>query len=303
MSFPQTIAVTGASGLVGYSLCESLRGVGSQVRRLVRRRPEVGSDDIYWDPAKGEIDRDALEGIDAVVHLAGENIANQRWSDKKKQAIARSRIEGTRIIAEAVAGLNHRPRVLVSASAIGFYGDRGPHPVDENSPPGAGFLAETCVAWEAESRPAWEAGVRVVQVRIGVVISRRGGALVKMLTPFKLGLGGVLGDGRQYVSWIAMEDLVNIFHHCLANDGVHGAVNGTAPHAVTNREFTRTLGRLLGRPTMLPVPRLALRATVGGFADEALLASANVRPTRLEQSGFGFLYPQIEGALRREMAV
>lgn len=299
MSLPSPIAVTGATGMVGSALCRSLRDHGVEVRRLVRSRPAPGSSDVYWKPSAGEIDRDALAGIEAAVHLAGESIAAGRWTAAKKERIVSSRVDGTRLLSQALAALDPKPRVLVSASAIGFYGDRGQHPVDENSPPGAGFLAETCIAWEAETRPAWEAGLRVVQTRIGVVLSDQGGALAKMLTPFKLGLGGVLGDGRQYMSWVTLDELVGVIEHCLANDGVHGAVNAVAPGAVTNREFTKTLGRVLGRPTVLAVPKFALRAAAGDLADEALLASACVRPTRLQETGYEFRDPELEPALLR----
>ncbi|TWT85484.1 Epimerase family protein [Posidoniimonas polymericola] len=299
MSLPSPIAVSGATGLVGAALCQSLEQQGVEVRRLVRSRPAADSADIYWKPADGEIDRDKLAGVQAVVHLAGEPIASGRWSPAKKQAIAASRIEGTRLLATTLAGLEPRPGVLVSASAVGFYGDRGSHPVDENSPPGRGFLAETCVAWESETRPAWEAGIRVVQTRTGVVLSPKGGALAMMLTPFKLGLGGVLGDGRQYMSWITLADMVAAIEHCLANEGVAGAVNAVSPHPVTNREFTKTLGRVLGRPTVMRVPAFALRAAVGEMADEALLAGAAVQPTRLLETGYRFQDPALDPALRR----
>lgn len=300
MPLPQTIAITGASGLVGSALADSLRQAGCRVRPMVRRDVKPDSDEIYWNVKRGEIDHDALAGCDAVVHLAGESIVGL-WSESKKQAIVESRVEGTRLVAQALADIDSRPGVLVSASAIGFYGNRPQHPVDENSPPGEGFLAETCVAWEQANRPAWEAGVRVVQTRLGLVLSRDGGVLATMRTPFKLGLGGVLGDGRQVMSWVTLKDLTNIFHHCLANDAVNGAVNAVSPNPVTNREFTKTLGRVLGRPTVMPAPKSAVRMLAGEMADEMLLASANVRPTRLEESGFGWVHPELEPALREEL--
>lgn len=303
MSLPSPIAVSGASGLVGSALCRSLEGQGVEIRRLVRRRPAADSGDIYWKPSEGQIDRDQLAGVQGVVHLAGEPIASGRWTAEKKQAIAASRIEGTRLLATALAGLDARPQVLVSASAIGFYGDRGSHPVDEYSPPGRGFLAETCVAWEAETRPAWEAGMRVVQARTGIVLSTEGGALAMMLTPFKLGFGGVLGSGKQYMSWITLADMVAVIEHCLANEGVAGAVNAVSPNPVTNREYTKTLGGVLGRPTVFKVPAFALRAAVGDMADEALLAGAAVQPTRLAETGYQFQDPELEPALRRLLGV
>lgn len=292
-----TIAVSGSTGLVGSALVESLTTQGNRVRRLVRKRPVGDSQDIYWKPSESEIDDQRLEGVDAVVHLAGENIASGRWTAEKKHAIVESRVRGTRLLCEALAGLNQKPRVLISASAVGFYGDRGPHPVDEHSPPGAGFLAQTCVEWESQTRPAWEAGIRVVQTRTGMVLSKKGGALAKMLPLFRLGLGGRLGSGRQYMSWITLADLVRAIQFCVEAELVHGAVNTTAPEAVTNREFTDALGRAVGRPTVLPAPPFALRAAMGDMADEVLLASANVRPTRLLESGFEFHYPELDGAL------
>ncbi|MEM6331657.1 MAG: TIGR01777 family oxidoreductase, partial [Planctomycetota bacterium] len=299
MDQPRVIAVTGASGLVGRALTAELQTRGCTVRRLVRRAVQDTAAEIAWDPAAGTIDAAAMEGVDGVVHLAGENVADGRWTEAKKRRIVDSRVDGTRLISQTIAQLAGKPAVLVSASAIGFYGDRGAEPVDEDAPAGTGFLADTSRAWEAETRPAWEAGVRVVQVRVGLVLTPEGGLLAKMLPLFKLGLGGVLGDGRQYMSWITRRDLVRAFCFALESDALHGAVNGVAPGAVTNREFTRTLGAVLGRPTVLPAPRFALKLAMGQMADQMILAGANVVPARLAEAGFSFEDPELAGALRR----
>ena len=298
MNDPQVVAVTGASGLVGRELVKQLEDDGCLVRRLVRNTVKDAEREIHWNPAEGKIDAAELNGVDAVVHLAGENIASL-WTAAKKRRIVDSRIDGTRLLCQTLASLEQKPRVLCSASAIGFYGNRGDEPVDEDSPPGEGFLADTCQAWEAETRPAWEAGIRVVQMRVGLVLSPEGGLLGKLLPVFKLGLGGVLGAGRQYMSWITRRDLVRAFCFALSNDALHGAVNGVAPTAVTNREFTKTLGSVLGRPTFLTVPAFGMRLVAGEMADEMALASANVQPTRLTNAGFEFETPELDGALQR----
>lgn len=301
MELPQVIAITGASGLVGRALTERLEEQGCLVRRLVRRPVEDAEREIFWKPSAGEIDAAELNGVDALVHLAGENIAGGRWTAERKRRIVESRVEGTRLIAETLAGLSSKPSVLVSASAIGFYGNRGDAPVDEDSAAGEGFLAETCQAWEAANEPATAAGIRTVQLRIGLVLSPEGGALGTMLTPFKLGVGGVLGDGQQYMSWITRDDLVRAFVAALSNPQLTGPVNGVSPAAVTNREFTKTLGYVLNRPTLLPAPAFAMRLALGEMADELLLSGANVQPKRLLESGFEFPPPdgELEPALRR----
>jgi uncharacterized protein (TIGR01777 family) len=233
-----------------------------------------------------------------VVHLAGENVAAGRWSLARKERIRSSRVEGTRLIAEALAGLDRPPPVWVNASAIGFYGDRGDERLDETSAPGDGFLAETCVAWEAATAAARAAGVRVVLLRIGIVLDAKGGALARMLTPFRWGLGGRLGHGRQFMSWITLDDLVGVLRRALVDGGLEGAVNAVAPRPVTNAEFTRTLGRVLRRPTLLPAPALAIRLLLGEMGQELLLAGARVRSAELERCGFEFRHGQLEGALR-----
>ncbi len=295
------VAITGSHGLIGSTLVPLLTTRGHQVRRMVRRGndgKEAGKTDIEWS-ASSEWDADThLQGVDAVVHLAGESIASGRWTDEKKRAIRDSRIEGTRALSECIAKMKNPPRVLVCASAIGFYGDRGDSAVDESDSSGEGFLSELCVDWEASADAARAAGVRVVNARIGVVLSPRGGALAKMLPPFQMGAGGKIGSGKQYMSWIAIDDVAGAILHCLTNDAIEGPVNLVAPHAVTNDQFTRGLGAVLHRPTIFPVPDFAARLAFGEMADELLLASTRVVPEKLDKGGYKFMYPQIEDALR-----
>jgi uncharacterized protein (TIGR01777 family) len=274
---------------------------GHLVRRLVRGEIRDGDREIRWNPAAGEIDAAELEGIDAVVHLAGENLAARRWNAEVKREIRDSRVRGTRLLAETLAGLSSKPDTMISASAVGFYGDRGEATVDESSERGAGFLADVCSEWEAATAPAREAGIRVVNLRIGVVISGDGGALAKMLLPFKLGVGGVIGSGRQVWSWIALDDLVRAILFLLEQKTLSGPVNAVAPEAVTNREFTTTLGRVLRRPTIFPMPAFAARLALGEMADEMLLSGARVEPRALDSAGFVFAYPQLEPALRASL--
>jgi len=295
---PASIAVTGASGLVGSVLVPFLRCGGHRVVEIGRSYSTPSVDQLRWDPARGELDTSRLEGIDAIVHLAGDNIAAGRWSDARKQSILASRVEPTRLLAEKMAAMKRRPRVFISASAIGFYGERGDRLVTEADGPGDGFLSDVCRQWEAAVEPAVRAGIRVVLLRIGVVLSARGGALARMLPPFVLGGGGVLGSGRQYMSWISLEDLVALMHHAVLDDHLSGPVNAVAPAALTNREFTKTLARVLRRPAIVPVPSFALRAAVGEMADALLLASTRVGSTKLAGSGFVFRDPDLETALR-----
>ncbi len=292
------IAITGSSGLVGSALIRALEADGHLVRPIVRRPPRDGKHEIRWDPAAGMIDATEMAIVDAVVHLAGENIAAHRWTRPFKDRILSSRVRGTSLLCETLAGLASRPAVLVSASAIGYYGDRGDEPLDESSPPGDGFLCEVCQQWEAATVPARDADIRVVNLRIGFVLSQRGGGLAKMLTPFRLGLGGVIGSGDQYMSWIAIDDLVRVIQFALAAAAVAGPVNAVTPTPVTNREFTKTLGRTLRRPTLCPMPAFAARLAFGEMADEMLLCSARVEPHALAAAGFAFEYPQLEPALR-----
>jgi len=294
------IAVTGASGLVGSALVAALEDGGHRVVRLVRRQPE-GDGEVRWDPAAGVLDPADLEGVDAVVHLAGESIASGPWTRERKRRIRDSRVDGTRLVASAVSAMAEPPRTLVSASAVGYYGDRGDRVLDEDAGPGEGFLAEVCQGWEAAADPARERGVRVVHPRIGMVLAADGGALAKMLLPFRLGVGGVLGPGDQYMSWIGLGDLVAVILHALGDGDLEGPVNAVAPAPVTNREFTRTLGRVLHRPTILPAPALALRLLLGEMAEELFLASTRAVPARLEGHGFTFRHPDLEGALRQQL--
>jgi len=294
----RTVVVTGSHGLIGSALVPALEAGGARVIPLVRAAGAPRPGALSWDPSRGRLDPGGLEGVDAVVHLGGENIAAGRWTADRKTRIRRSRIEGTALLARTLAGPGTRPRVFVCASATGYYGDRGDEVLDEESPPGTGFLADVCREWEAAADPARAAGVRVVHLRTGTVLSRTGGALGQLLPVFRMGAGGPLGSGRQYMSWIALADAVAVIQHLLAHEEIAGPVNVVAPHPVTNREFTRALGRVLHRPTLVSVPAAALRMLFGELADSALLASARVEPVRLLRSGYAFRLPEIEGALR-----
>jgi len=293
---PMRIAVTGSSGLIGSALTPFLTTGGHEVRRLVRRPPRA-RDELRWDP-RGGVDPSALEGVSAVVHLAGESIGEGRWTRRSKARIKESRVAGTRLLSEGLARMTRPPEVLVCASAIGYYGDRGDETLTENSPAGEGFLAELCRAWEAAALPAREAGIRIVHLRLGVILDPRGGALARMLTPFRLGVGGRVGSGRQWMSWVSLEDAVDAFHHALGRRDMSGVYNVVAPAPVRNAELTRVLARVLGRPALAPVPAFAARLAFGEMAEALLLASARVSPERLEQTGFSFRHPDLEGALR-----
>ncbi len=292
------VAVTGATGLIGSALVRRLATEGHRVRPLVRRAPGPG--EIRWDPDGGRLDPDDLEGIDAVVHLAGENVG-ARWTAGRKARIRNSRIRGTRLLSETIARMSRRPAVLVSASAIGIYGSRGDEVLDEEShlgDPSQDFLAALGQEWEAAADPARAAGIRVVHSRFGLVLSPDGGALGRMLLPFRLGLGGRLGSGLQWMSWISIDDAVSAILHLLGTVTLIGPVNLTAPEPVQNRDFTRTLGRVLSRPTPFAVPPAALRLVLGEMADGTLLSSARVLPRRLLASAFRFSHPDLESALR-----
>jgi uncharacterized protein (TIGR01777 family) len=293
---PLTVAISGASGMLGSALTHFLTTGGHEVRPLVRRA--AGAGEIAWNPDAGTIDRAALEGVDAVVHLAGENIGMARWDAARKARIRESRVVGTRLLAEALAGLGRKPRVFVSVSGIGIYGSRGDEPLTEASAPGADFLAETGIAWEAAARPASEAGVRVVHPRFGMVLTPAGGGLARMLPAFELGAGARLGDGRQWMSWVSLDDALGLILHALATPALVGPLNAVAPGAVTNRVFTETLGEVLGRPTILPAPAVALRLAFGEMADALLLSSQRVVPARAAETGFVFRHPDLRGALR-----
>ena len=292
------IAVTGASGLLGSSLIPFLTTGGHRVTRLVRGAP--GEGEVRWDPAGGQVDAAKLEGVDGVVHLAGENVG-ARWTRERKRRIRASRTDGTRILAETLARLRRPPRVLVSASAIGVYGDRGDEILTEMSSPldaPSDFLVAVGREWEAATEPARAAGIRVVLLRFGIILTPAGGALGRMLPAFRFGGGGPLGSGDQWMSWVAIDDAVGAVHHALVNDPLSGPVNATAPEPVTNREFAATLGRVLGRPALVPVPGAALRLAFGEMADVALLGSQRVIPRRLVEAGYRHRHPALEGALR-----
>jgi uncharacterized protein (TIGR01777 family) len=294
---PLTVAISGASGLVGSALASFLVAGRHGVRRVVRG-PATRAGDVSWDPAAGRIDAGGLDGVDAVVHLAGENIASGLWTKRKKERIRASRVRGTALIARTLAAAPGSARVLVNASAIGFYGDRGDALLDEACAPGEGFLAETSRAWEAATEPAREAGVRVVRLRIGIVLDGAGGVLPRMALPFRLGLGGRLGSGRQFTSWIALRDLVGVIDHALHDAALEGPVNAVSPNPVRNVELTRALGRVLRRPTLVPVPAPVIRGLLGEMGHELLLASTRVVPRRLARAGFRFHLAELEPALR-----
>ena len=300
-----TVLVTGASGLIGTQLVAALEADGKRVLRAVRR-PAKNDQEVSWDPPAGTIERDKLTGVEAVVHLAGAGIAAKRWSESYKQLLIDSRVDGTKLIAETIASLEDKPRVFACASAIGYYGDRGNTELDESATSGDGFLPEVCMQWERACQAARDAGIRTVNMRIGVVLSADGGALKEMLTPFKLGGGGILGSGRQYFSWIALDDIVRAMQFILddsANGGsLDGPVNLVSPNPVTNREFTKTLGRVLSRPTVLPMPAFAARLLFGEMADALLLASTRVVPSRLADAGFSYQYAELDPALRHILA-
>ncbi len=292
------ILISGASGLVGTALIESLSVAEHEIVRLARSSRPAGPDRIVWDPMAKEMDVALLEGFDVVVHLAGENIAGRKWSPAQKKRIRDSRVEGTSRLVNALKELQKPPRVFVMASAIGYYGNRGDEMLLESSNPGSGFLADITREWESAADVASDIGTRIVKLRIGVVLASSGGALSKMLLPFRLGLGGKFGSGRQYMSWVALDDLIGIIHYVIANDTVTGPVNAVSPLPVTNHEFAKTLGRVLHRPTIAAVPSFVLKLAAGEMADEMILASARVIPQKLIESGYRFLYPDLEKALR-----
>ncbi|MER5386036.1 TIGR01777 family oxidoreductase [Streptomyces sp. NPDC002688] len=290
------IVIAGASGLIGSALARSLRADGHDVVRLVRREPR-SRDEVRWDPQRQRVDAVGLLGCAAVVNLAGAPVAGRPWTTTYKRKIRDSRVLGTSTLAEAVASLDEPPRVFVNGSAIGFYGDTGDRAVDESAPPGDGFLPSVCVEWEEATAPAQEAGVRTVLPRTGLVVSREGGAWAKLFPLFRAGVGGRMGDGRQYWSYIALHDEVAAIRHLIDTESVSGPVNLTAPDPLTNREITEAMGRVLRRPTLLAAPGPLLRLALGDMAED-ILGSQRVLPTRLLESGFTFAFPSIEGALR-----
>lgn len=290
------VLITGASGLLGQALQKSFKDKGYDMLLASRKEPE---DDrhIQWSIEDGFTDPEKLEGVDVVVHLAGENVSGLRWTDEKKKAIRDSRVLGTRNVVDAISKLKKKPKTFIASSAIGFYGERGDEEVVESSAAGDNFLAGVCKEWEAESRRAEDAGIRTVLLRTGIVLSKDGGALATMLLPFKMGVGGVVGSGKQWMSWISLDDEIAIINYCIENDNIRGAVNAVAPNPVTNQEFTKTLGEVLYRPTFLPLPEFAVSMIFGEMGDALLLASTKVVPKRLEDAGFEFKYPELKPAI------
>jgi len=291
------VLIAGASGLIGSALIPPLEAEGAEVTRLVRSTPKPG--EIEWHPNQDAMDPARLEGFDVVINLAGENVAAGRWTEDQKRKIHDSRVNGTHLLSEAMAKLAQRPRVFLCASATGFYGDREDEVLDEHSDSGGGFLAGVCREWEKATEPAVAAGVRVVNLRFGVIISREGGMLAKLLTPFKMGMGGKVGSGKQFISWVAIDDVVSAIKLALNDETFRGPVNVVSPNPVTNEVFTKTLGHVLSRPTALAMPAFAARLAFGEMADEMLLTSQYVVPKRLADAGFQYKYPELEGALRK----
>ncbi len=289
------IALTGASGLIGKSLKTFLSSQSHQVIPMVRHKNTEG---IYWNPELGELDFSQLEGFDAIIHLAGENIANSPWTKSQKTKLINSRTVSTKLITDAIAQLQNKPKIFMCASAIGYYGDRGSESLDEHSLSGSGFLADLCKAWESSTGVLNTSGIRTVNLRIGLVLSPAGGVLAKILPIFNLGGGGNLGNGKQYMSWIAIDDILGSVLHILNTDTINGAVNLVSPNPVTNSEFTKILGKVISRPTIFPVPEIALKLLLGQMAQELLLASSKVYPKILENTGYEFAYPDLELAFR-----
>lgn len=292
------ILVTGASGLVGTALVPFLKEKGHEVKRAVRQHEKESSDSIFWDPGLFNCNNADFEGFDAVINLSGENLFSTfRWNEEKKQRIVDSRVKATQSLSTCFDGLEHPPKILLNASAVGFYGNRGDEILTEESSSGTGFLPDVCRKWETATEKAKQLGIRVVLLRFGIILTPVGAALGKMLTPFKLGLGGILGSGKQYMSWIALDDLLNVISHLLVHDSLQGPVNVDTPYPVTNEEFTKIFGKILNRPTALPLPAFLTRLIFGEMADEVLLSSTRAMPTRLLNSGFIFQYPELESAL------
>lgn len=296
------ILITGSSGLVGTALISFLEKEQHEIYKLVRVRADLLPNEIAWDPERGVINLLALEGFDAVIHLAGENIMG-RWTTSKKKRIKESRVQGTQLLCQSLCNLKKTPHVLISASAIGYYGNCGDKILNEQSPKGTGFLAEVCEEWEEATRLAAEKGIRVVNLRFGMVLSSSGGALKQMLPVFKMGLGGKLGDGNQYISWIAIDDLVRVIDYAIHQIKLAGPVNAVTPYPVTNQEMTKILGHILHRPTFLTMPSFLVRLIFGDLGEEVLLSSERVKPEKLEKSDFQYHYPYLEEALRQVLNV
>ena len=291
------ILLTGSNGLVGSALTPALVADGHEVRPLVRYATGYGSHEIEWSPERYSIAMSRIEGFDVVIHLAGESIAEGRWTDEKKQRIRESRVKGTRLLAESLPTLKEPPSAFLCASAIGYYGDRGDEVLTEDSRPGNDFLSSVCIEWEEATREAAEKGIRTANMRFGIILDTKGGALSKMLPPFRMGVGGKIGDGKQWMSWIALDDVVKAIRHALNSETLSGPINYVAPNPVRNEEFTRTLGRALSRPTLFPIPAFGIRLAFGEMGEALLLSSQRVQPTKLLESGFEFSYPTLAAAL------
>ena len=293
------VLISGASGLIGTALTSRLETAEMEVKQLTRQNvDEEDEKRINWHPESGTLDAEQIEGFRVVVHLAGENVADESWTEEKKRRIMDSRVTSATLLCRVLAHLKEKPRMLICASAVGYYGNRGDEELTETSEPGTGFLSEVCQAWEQAVQPAVEAGIKVANLRIGMELTSHGGALQRVLPPFRLGLGGPVGGGRQWISWIAMDDLVGIILHCINNRRMTGAINAVAPNPVQNREFVQALGKVMGKPAITPVPAFAVKLALGEMGRELVLASTRVKPERLEQSGFEWQYPNIEDALR-----
>jgi uncharacterized protein (TIGR01777 family) len=294
--------MSGASGLIGTHLIPTLQAKGHEIFKLVRKTPR-GADEIRWDAGKGFSDAEAakLENFDAVIHLAGESVASENWSAEKKRRIRESRTNGTRVLVDALRKTNNPPKVFLSASATGFYGNRGDEDLTESSPKGEGFLPDVCEEWEQQAAKAEDFGARVCVLRTGVVLAKDGGALDKMLMPFKLGVGGTIGSGKQWMPWIALDDVLEIYHFALENTAISGAVNTTAPNPSTNEEFTKTLGKVINRPTILPIPEFAVKLLFGEMGERLLLEGQKVLPEKLQDNGFEFKFPNLEDALKHAL--
>ena len=291
------LLVTGSSGLVGSRLLPALTADGHQCHRLTRTRSDPAKGFVFWDPEKREIDQNHLTGFDAVIHLAGESIAT-RWTPEKKRRIRFSRVGATHFLCDTLANVEAPPRLFLSASAIGYYGNRGEEELDESSPPGSGYLPDVCVEWEAAAQPLQIVGVRTVHLRIGLVLAKEGGALGRLLLPFRLGLGGRIGSGCQYMSWLTLDELVNLFRFVLTREDLSGAFNAVTPNPVTNATFTRILGQTLRRPTPFPLPATLVRLLFGEMGETLLIGGARVYPKRLVAAGYRFLYPGLEEAIQ-----
>ncbi len=291
------ILITGATGLIGSVLIPLLKRDGHEVVTLTRRKPQ-GPQERQWDPEAAALAPAVLDGIETIIHLAGENIGEGRWSLEKKRRIRESRVHGTRIMAEASAASSGRVRTFIGASAIGYYGDRGTEELTETSAVGSGFLPEVCQAWEAAAEPARRAGLRVAHLRLGVILSGQGGALAKMLFPFKMGVGGVVGSGAQYWSWLTVVEAAHIFRFVMNTESLSGPINAVSPQAVTNREFTKALGSVLHRPTIFPLPAFVAKLALGEMAQDLILASTRVVPQRLAAAGYPFIHRELEAGLR-----